>query len=364
MSPPAVSVIICAYNRPDQVVTCLESLLRLDYEHFEIVAVDDASTDDTPARLASFRDQHPEVDVEIVRNRRNLGVSGARNAGLKAARGELAAFTDSDCTVDRAWLRELAAVFDAPEVAAAGGTVLDEPPRTWAERAVAGSARVGRAGVQNRSLVGGNMCFRREIAAGLGFDPALAYGCDEDELAWRLTSLGYRIEFAPAAIVRHDHPLTFGDYLRVAARQGQGSGRYGYKRGFYLGRDLAFMAAAVLTLPLGLVGVRWLALAAACVLLQLAAMVYNEVGLKGKSPLEAAVVLPACWLFNTVKLWHVARMLARIAAGLEPEIRASKRRWHTRLRRQATRTRTGTGTGTGTGTTGDRHHALDGKQAR
>ncbi len=332
MSLPRVSIIICAYNRAAQAITCLESLLRLDHDSFEIVVVDDGSTDGTPARLESFRDQHPDVAIEIVRNRRNLGVSGARNAGLAAASGELAAFTDSDCTVDPAWLRELAAVFDSPEVAAASGTVLDTPPRTWAERANAGTCRVGQSGVQNRPLVGNNMCFRRHLAFEFGFEPALAYGCDEDELAWRLRSVGYRTRFAPAAIVRHDHPMTLRGYLGIAAKQGQGSGRYGYKRGFYLGRDLAFMAAALFTLPLGLIDVRWLALPAVCLLLQLAAMVYNEVALKGKSMLEALIVLPACWLFNTVKLWHVLRILSRIAIGLEPEIRLSKRRWHAELR--------------------------------
>ncbi len=332
MRPPRVSVIICVYNRAVQAVSCLESLLRLDYEGVEIVAVDDGSTDDTAGRLEDFRDDHPQADVLIVRNPRNLGVSGARNAGLAAACGELVAFTDSDCTVDPAWLRELTAVFDAPTVAAASGTVFDAPPRTWAERAYVGTCRVGRDGVQRRPLIGNNMCFRRELASRFGFEPSLAYGCDEDELAWRLQSMGYESRFAPGAIVYHDHAMALAGYLGMAWRQGQGSGRYGYKRGNYLGRDLALLAAALVSLPLALTGVRWLALPAIFLLLQLAAMVYNEVAFKGKSLLEAIIVLPACLLYNLVKLWSVLRMLARIALGREDAIRRSKRRWREQLR--------------------------------
>ncbi len=337
MSPPRVSVILCVYNRAIQVISGLESLLRSDCEGVEIVVVDDGSTDETPARLESFRKDHPEADIRIVRNRRNLGVSGARNAGLEVARGEFVAFTDSDCTVDRAWLRELIAVFDSPDIAAASGTVYDAPPRTWAERAYVGSCRVGKEGVQHRPLIGNNMCFRREIVVRFGFEPCLAYGCDEDELAWRLRSKGYRTKFAPAAIVHHDHSMTISGYLGMASRQGQGSARYGYKRGFYLGRDLIFLAATLLTLPLGLIGMRWLVLAAACFSLQLAAMFFNEVRFKGKSPLEALIVLPACLLYNVVKLWWVLRTLLRIAAGREPELRSSKRRWRAEMQRPAFR---------------------------
>ena len=341
-----VSVIICVYNRAGQVISCLESLLRLDYENVEIVVVDDGSTDHTPARLESFRDDHPEADIRIVRNPRNLGVSGARNAGLAAATGEFAAFTDSDCTVDRGWLRELIAVFDSARVVAASGTVFDAPPRTWAERAYVGTCRVGLEGVQQRPLIGNNMCFRRKLATEFGFEPSLAYGCDEDELAWRLLSMGFETRFAPAAIVHHDHAMTLGGYLGMASRQGQGSARYGYKRGAYLGRDLALLAAALVALlvalPLALIGGWWLTLSAVALstvflALQLAAMAYNEVAFKGKSLLEAITVLPAVLLYNMVKMWNVIKTLLRIATGREPALVSSKRRWREELRAAPTR---------------------------
>lgn len=331
MPTPAASVIICVYNRPRQVLTCLESLLRMDFDDFEIVVVDDGSTDATPAALESFRARQSQVSVVIVRNPSNRGVSGARNSGLAVARGELVAFTDSDCTVDPGWLRALAVGFDAPEVAAVGGTVIDHPPRTWGERAYVGTCRIGVGALQGRPLIGNNMGFRGELVRRHRFEEALVYGCDEDELAWRLATLGYSFRFAPAAIVHHDHPLTVRGYLRMAWRQGTGSARYGYKRGFYLGRDLLLLFATLAMLPLALLDLRLLALPLVLFGLQLMAMVLNEVIFKGKSVAAALVALPLVLLFNLVKAASVLTVLTRIAAGREPVLVRSKRLWQEQL---------------------------------
>ncbi|MCH7704580.1 MAG: glycosyltransferase family 2 protein, partial [Planctomycetes bacterium] len=73
------SVIVCVYNRGATVVACLQSLAAMDFADFELVLVDDASTDDTPQRLLEFQRTNPMIHVTIVRNDRNRGVSGARN---------------------------------------------------------------------------------------------------------------------------------------------------------------------------------------------------------------------------------------------------------------------------------------------
>ena len=335
MSSPKASVIVCVYNRPRQVLECLESLVAMDFEGLEIVAVDDASTDDTPASLEEFRANHPDVDMVIVRNQQNLGVSGARNAGISVARGELVAFTDSDCTVDRGWLTALVEAFDAPEVAAVGGTVLDDPPRNLAERAYVGTCRVGRGSGQSRPLVGNNMCFRLDVLKRLRFDPALTYGCDEDELLWRLRALGYAERFTERAIVAHHHALDLRGYLGMARRQGIGSARFWYKSGSYLGRDLVFLYAAALTLPLGLLGPLWLLVPLGFLTLQAAALIFNEIVFKGKPLGEAVAVLPATSLANIVKGWTVAVTHARILLRRDTEIRRSKRRWRARLEEAA-----------------------------
>ncbi len=225
-------------------------------------------------------------------------------------------------------MEQLTAVLEEPGVDAAAGTVIDDPPRNLVERAYVGTAQTGR--LSRRSLVGGNMGFRRSVLQAERFDPALKYYCDEDDLAWRLTAQGHRIASAPDAVVNHHHPLDLQSYLRKAFRQGQGSARHWYKRGRYVGRDVAALLVALVALPLGLVHPVWLFAAGFFLLLQLAALTFNEMALKGKSLAEALAVLPIQLLYSLVKTVSVVWTLGRILVGLEPEIRASKRAWRQR----------------------------------
>lgn len=333
-SPPAASAIVCVYNRSRQAAECLESLRATELGSFEIVAVDDASTDDSAEVLEAWRAAHPEVAMTVVRNERNLGVSGARNAGVRAARGEIVAFTDSDCVVEPGWLGALVAAFEDAGIGAVSGEVEDVPARTYAERAYRGTCRVGAGKLQARGLIGCNMAFRRELLEQYPFDDALEYGCDEDDVAWRLASEGWRIAFAAGARVRHDHPMRLGEYLRQGFRQGQGSARFWFKSGRVLGRDLVLLALAVGSLPLGLVDRRLLWIGVVLLTLHLAALLFAEISFKGKGPLEALLVLPGAFLHSVWKLVSVAVTRARIAVGLEPRIRASKEAWR-RLRSES-----------------------------
>lgn len=96
-APPMVSVVICAYNAERTMRACLESLRTIDYPNYEVVIVDDGSRDTTAEIAADF----PEF--RLIRQP-NKGLSVARNVGMRAAHGELIAYTDSDCVVDPHWL--------------------------------------------------------------------------------------------------------------------------------------------------------------------------------------------------------------------------------------------------------------------
>ena len=333
-APVAASVVVCVYNRSRQAVECLDSLLASDFESFEIVAVDDASTDDSARVLEEWRRAHPRIAMTVVRNARNLGVSGARNAGIRAARGEFVAFTDSDCRVEPGWLGGLVAAFADRRVGAVSGDVEDVPARTYAERVYRGTCRIGASRLQARGLVGCNMAFRRALLERHPFDEALEYGCDEDEVGWRLESEGWRLAHAAGARVRHDHPMRFRDFLRQGFRQGQGSARFWFKRGTALGRDLIPLALAAASLPLALLDARLLALSGGLLALHVAALLFAEIAFKGKGVLEALVVLPGAFVYSVWKLVSVVLTRVRIALGLEPRIRASKEAWR-RLRSAA-----------------------------
>ncbi|MEZ4289078.1 MAG: glycosyltransferase family A protein [Myxococcota bacterium] len=169
--------------------------------------VDDGSRDGTVeavrsslARAASTRAR----PIRVVENATNLGVSGARNAGIAAASGDVVLFTDSDCVVDPDWLRAYLAAFERrPGMGAASGLVEEPTPTTLAELAYGGSGAIGRSAAQRRRLMGCNMAFRKVGLDRHRFDEALDYGCDEDEIAWRLERDGFGIGFVESARVMH-----------------------------------------------------------------------------------------------------------------------------------------------------------------
>lgn len=299
----------------------------MDFRDFELVLVDDGSTDDTPERLRAFRNAYPELAVTIVRNERNLGVAGARNIGVDASHGTYVAFTDSDCTVHPQWLGNLIRGFDSPEVMAVAGIVHNVSPQSLAERAYVGGTHIQRSPLQKRALVGGNMAFRREFIARYRFDEAVRYGCDEDDVAWRMRHDGHHIRFTSDAEVWHDHPMNLLDYMKLALRQGRGSAWLWYKHGVFVGRDLCCAVAAVLTLPLGFWDAQWLAVPAVFCLLQLCAIGYNQIVFKGNGFHEMIHVLPAEALYYLLKTFSFLATFAHILVGREPAIRQSRRQW-------------------------------------
>lgn len=93
LPPPLVSIVIPVYNRAGLIGDTIESCLQQTYCPFEVVLVDDCSTDDLASALKPFAE---DGRVRLVRHERNQGVSAARNSGVRAARGEFVAFLDSD----------------------------------------------------------------------------------------------------------------------------------------------------------------------------------------------------------------------------------------------------------------------------
>lgn len=120
---PFISVVVPAYNEEKRLPNCLKTLVALSYpkESFEIIIVDNGSTDKTASVAESF-------GVRVESYTQTKGVSGARQAGSEAAKGEIIAFTDSDCLVPSDWLTKIAQVFENKSLVALGGEVLPSQP--------------------------------------------------------------------------------------------------------------------------------------------------------------------------------------------------------------------------------------------
>ena len=102
------SIIVPVYNRPQLLRRAAESVLAQTYRNFELILVDDGSTDDTLEECKRIQQEHPEAVVRIISNEHN-GVSAARNAGLDAAEGSFVSFLDSDDEIDPLFLEHLMA---------------------------------------------------------------------------------------------------------------------------------------------------------------------------------------------------------------------------------------------------------------
>lgn len=104
MGTPLISVVVPVYNVADYLPECLDSLLAQTYPFFEVVAVNDGSTDSSLAILERYSNQDPRITIV---SQRNGGLAAARNTGVTNARGEYIAFVDSDDYVEELYLSSM-----------------------------------------------------------------------------------------------------------------------------------------------------------------------------------------------------------------------------------------------------------------
>ena len=212
-APVAVSVIVATRNRCAPLAETLEAMTRLVVPPalaWELIIVDNGSTDDTPALLDRYRARLPlRAVVEPV-----AGLSVARNAGLHVARGEVIAFTDDDCVVDPHWLTALWNEFASdPELAALGGRVELYDPRDWP--ITIRTSRVRERFVsplQLSTLIAGcNMAFTRRTIELVGtFDTTLGAGtrvggAEDMDFLYRAFRRALKIVYVPEVLVYHHH---------------------------------------------------------------------------------------------------------------------------------------------------------------
>ncbi|GAA0366487.1 glycosyltransferase [Actinoallomurus spadix] len=191
-----ISVVICAYTerRWDDVLAAVASVRAQRLAPHEIILV----VDHNEALLERLRAALP--DVRVMPNTGPQGLSGGKNTGVAAARGEVVAFLDDDAVAHADWLSVLAAGYADPDVAGVGGRTLplwpSDAPRWFPEEFawVVGCTYLGMAAGPIRNLMGGNASFRRaafEVAggfrSGIGRAPGKRpLGCEETEFCIRL----------------------------------------------------------------------------------------------------------------------------------------------------------------------------------
>jgi glycosyltransferase involved in cell wall biosynthesis len=208
-SRPIASVIIPTWNRSALLRDAVESLWRqtLDAAAFEIIVVDNRSTDDTPAVMAEMIARSPCRMVYHVMDQ-DRGPTRSRNTGARLALGSILAFTDSDCRADAGWLeRGLAAC--TPGVAFVSGRTMDKPeqPVRFFTRTMSGFVD------ENPTFPTCNVLYRREVFDRMGgFREDLCFRgpfnrateAADSDLAWRIKEAGLASAYEPAAVVYHE----------------------------------------------------------------------------------------------------------------------------------------------------------------
>ncbi len=214
---PKVSVVVCACNGGSTLRWCLEGMDGLDYPDFEVIVVDDGSSDDTAA--IAHECGYPPISTP------NRGLSNARNTGLEAASGEIVAYLDCDARPDRDWLRYLVASFQATDHVGIGGPNIP-PPDGWVADCVAnapgGPVHVLLSDREAEHIPGCNMAFLRQQLADVGgFDSRFRAAGDDVDICWRLQERGETLGFSAGAVVWH----RARDSVRAYWRQQIGYGK-------------------------------------------------------------------------------------------------------------------------------------------
>ena len=280
---PKVSIVVASYNGAATLKACLDSLQQLNYPDYEIILVDDGSTDTTLQIAAQFADgskgdrnltpstpsprptgeragvRGTELETKsenlltptlsslgggeggkntqlinhsadkpsfhYFRHEKNLGLSVARNTGIAAATGEIIAFTDADCRADEDWLHYLVGdLLDSKFVGIGGPNLLppeDSPVAAAVMASPGGPAHVMLTDREAEHIPGCNMAFYKWALDGIGgFDPIFMKAGDDVDLCWRLQQAGHKIGFSPSAFVWHYRRSTVVAYLKQ--QQGYG----------------------------------------------------------------------------------------------------------------------------------------------
>ncbi|MEM1279243.1 MAG: glycosyltransferase family 2 protein [Cyanobacteria bacterium P01_D01_bin.6] len=220
MVSPRISAIICTHNRDEYLGAAIDSLLCQDFENYEVIVVDNASTDQTRTVVES-RLPHPRLQYIY---EATLGLSAARNAGAKAAQGEILAYLDDDAEASRGWLSALTEIYaQNPKVAIAGGRVTliwpeNRTPPNWLSESMAGNlgaydlgnetAYITQPGLTPRGL---NYSITADFLAKIGgFDTNLGrvgknlLSNEELYMTEKALQMGYQVAYLPNALVAHN----------------------------------------------------------------------------------------------------------------------------------------------------------------
>jgi poly-beta-1,6-N-acetyl-D-glucosamine synthase len=225
---PPISIVVPAYNEAAVVAKAIESLLAIDYPRYEVVIVDDGSTDGTLAVASTWEGRHGEVEVRVVSKTRG-GKATALNVGIAQARYSLIMCMDADCWIEPQTLRRAVPHFSDPTVGAVAGNVKVANRASWLARLQAleyieglNMPRRAQSFVAAVNIVPGPVgVFRREALDDVGGYEADTFAEDAD-LTLKLITAGWKIVYEDGAVAWTDAPTGLLDLVQQRYRWTRG----------------------------------------------------------------------------------------------------------------------------------------------
>ena len=227
----SVSIVIPHWNNVDVLSECLESISNTNFENFETIVVDNASTDNS---VASVRSNYP--NVKLIENDKNYGYAGGCNIGAEAASGDFLIFLNNDTVQEKDWISNLIKTINSDDkIAAVQPKILNYYDRNVFDYAGGSGGHMdiycfpfargrifsfqendeGQYNNKEKCFWSSGTCFmvRRELfqKAG-GFDESFFAHMEEIDMCWRLYAMGFEVWVEPDSVVYHKNALTLPMY--------------------------------------------------------------------------------------------------------------------------------------------------------
>jgi len=226
-----LSVIICTYNRDQHIERALQSLVRQDFDKsdYEIIVVDNNSTDKTAEIIQHFKATHPDYNIVPAKETRQ-GLSYARNKGISLAKGTYISYIDDDGMAREDYVRQIKEYTQKyPDDVAFGGKVLpkyEKEAPAWMSKYIERIISIVDLGDQVKTLtktypVGCNMIFKKSLFDKIGgFNTALKLRSDDKYIFLKIWENDYRVLYLPQVVVWHfiDDFRTSLDYVKKVSR--------------------------------------------------------------------------------------------------------------------------------------------------
>ncbi|MBL7131184.1 MAG: glycosyltransferase family 2 protein [Candidatus Omnitrophica bacterium] len=191
---PLISVVLITYNRLEELINCLDLLNHQTENDFEIILVDNGSTDGT---AESIERKYP--NVRLIRLPYNEGVPGARNIGAINAKGQLLFFLDDDATIEKDTIEKISNRFkEDRSLSVVACNLVDYDSNPIIKR------KYDQA-YHTADFPGGAVVIKKDLFQQLGYYPRdFFYAAEETDLSLRIYDAGFYIKYCPEIIVYHD----------------------------------------------------------------------------------------------------------------------------------------------------------------